>query len=129
MGEDGRISTQKSIFKENEFLLGPRDIHARKIALYKWECVCEKGFLERIYKTVDLPYMTMYICINNVGALVLHKKMCYSFINVRGGCVMAKNTPFIYINGSNVSFPFSVKVIECWEPACKEYVGIFQVLK
>lgn len=123
------MSVQDNILGNNELVAYAQDMDAKKAAMDKWNEARGKGCRERVHRLLDLPYMTMYICVNNVGALVLHRETCYSFMNVRSGCTIARNTPFISINGSDVSFPFSAKVIECWEPACKEYIGIFQVLK
>lgn len=126
---EGRITAQKNVSESDESTHYGQDKHLEAAVLDKWENVLTKGTPERVYRTLDLFGMTMYICANNIGALVLHTKTCYSFINVRNGCTLAKNRPFISINGVDFSFPFSARVIEYWESASNDYVGIFEILR
>lgn len=129
MESEGRATAQKHVSEDDKSAHDRQTVDLDAAVLDKWEGVPEKGTPERVYRTLDLPCMTMYICANGVSALVLHRQTCYRFINVRNGCTIAKNRPFISIDGVDVSLPFSARVIECWESACREYVGIFEILR
>lgn len=96
--------------------------------LGKWEKISARGSPSRTHRRLDFHGMRMYVCPNGVGVLVLENDSDYSLCGVEKGSRLARGAPLARIGNSDVCFPFSVKVIECWEHRQRPYVAILQAL-